>query len=220
MGVSFLKVNMERGWVKIYRKIQDNPFWDEKPFTKGQAWIDLLLLSNHKDNFFFVRGIKVEVKRGQVGWSEVRLADKWGWSRTKLRGFLKHLENEGQIEQQKNNVSLLITIRNFEEYQGKEQQKNSRKTAERQQKDTNKNEKNEKNEKKSIYGEFKNVKLTDEEHSKLKEKFNGSFTEKIEKLSLYIESKGVKYKSHYATILSWARKENNDSPQQPEYKQL
>ena len=62
---------------------------------------------------------------------------------------------------------------------------------------------------KESYGEFKNVKLTKEEYAKL-EKSN--LLPYIEKLSSYIASKGKKYKSHYATILNWARKENNKLP--------
>ena len=56
----------------------------------------------------------------------------------------------------------------------------------------------------NIYGEFKNVKLKKEEYDKL-EKSN--LLPYIEKLSSYIASKGKKYKSHYATILNWARKD-------------
>lgn len=61
-------------------------------------------------------------------------------------------------------------------------------------------------ENKTAYGEFENVLLTDEEHKKLKEKFT-DLQERIENLSSYIASKGGKYKSHYATILMWARKD-------------
>ena len=57
------------------------------------------------------------------------------------------------------------------------------------------------------YGEYKNVLLTDDELNKLKERFI-DYQERIERLSEYIASKGTKYKSHYATILSWARREN------------
>ena len=57
--------------------------------------------------------------------------------------------------------------------------------------------------KKNVYGEFKNVKLTDDEYKKLEEK---GLLNDIEKLSSYIESKGVRYKSHYATILVWNSK--------------
>ena len=71
---------------------------------------------------------------------------------------------------------------------------------------TKANEKNEKN----LYGEFKNVKLSDEEYQKIKEK---DMLKYIDILSEYKESKGKRYKNDYATILSWARKEqkNNNS---------
>lgn len=60
----------------------------------------------------------------------------------------------------------------------------------------------------NIYGEFKNVKLTKEEYAKL-EKSNLLLY--IEKLSSYIASKGKRYKSHYATILNWARKDKQNT---------
>lgn len=63
-----------------------------------------------------------------------------------------------------------------------------------------------KKEEKKKYGEFKNVLLTDEEYQKLKDRFN-DYKEKIENLSYYLKSKGDKYKSHYGTILNWARKD-------------
>lgn len=58
------------------------------------------------------------------------------------------------------------------------------------------------------YGEYNNVLLTDDELCKLKEKFP-DWEDRIDRLSGYIESKGAKYKSHYATILNWARREGN-----------
>lgn len=54
------------------------------------------------------------------------------------------------------------------------------------------------------YGEFKNVLLTDEEYKKLE---NINALSQIEKLSSYIASTGKRYKSHYATILNWDRRE-------------
>ena len=56
------------------------------------------------------------------------------------------------------------------------------------------------------YGEFNNVLLTDEECQKLKDKFNHRAAEVIEELSSGIESHGYKYRSHYAAILSWQRR--------------
>ncbi len=58
------------------------------------------------------------------------------------------------------------------------------------------------------YGEFNNVSLSDNEYEKLKDKFSeAGANERIETLSAAIASKGYKYKSHYATILSWDRRD-------------
>jgi len=61
---------------------------------------------------------------------------------------------------------------------------------------------------KQTFGELENVKLTSEEYEKLIERFNEFFVnEKIFDLDNYIGSTGKRYKSHYATILSWAKRD-------------
>ncbi|MFZ7340603.1 replisome organizer [Streptococcus suis] len=55
----------------------------------------------------------------------------------------------------------------------------------------------------SIYGEYKNIRLTDEEYQNLKDRLQGHTEIMIEKLSRYIKSKGTDYKDHYVTILNW-----------------
>ena len=56
------------------------------------------------------------------------------------------------------------------------------------------------------YGEYKNVLLTDEELEKLKTEYT-DYADRIERLSSYVASTGKSYKSHYATIRNWARKD-------------
>lgn len=56
------------------------------------------------------------------------------------------------------------------------------------------------------YGEYKNVLLTDDELDKLKSEYS-DWNERIERLSSYVASTGKSYKSHYATIRNWARKD-------------
>ena len=56
------------------------------------------------------------------------------------------------------------------------------------------------------YGEYKNVLLSDEELEKLSTEYY-DYEERIERLSSYVASTGKKYKSHYATIRNWARKD-------------
>ena len=212
---------MDKGYISLWRSIQDNEIWLEEKFTRAQAWIDMLLLANHKKTSMRVRGIKVEVDRGQIGRSKETLADRWKWSRSKVMRFLDELENDGMIEQQtsiKNSrLPRIISIVNYEKYQQNEQQKDNKKTLNEQQKDTNNNDNkiNNENNKKTIskdiskkevkhkHGEFKKVLLTDKEHSELLEKFGESKTkELIERLDGYVGSTGKSYKSHYMTILN------------------
>ena len=64
---------------------------------------------------------------------------------------------------------------------------------------------------KKPFGEFKNVLLTKEEHEKLHDRFNQETLAMIETLSSYIESTGKRYKSHYATLLSWAQRDQKET---------
>lgn len=77
--------------------------------------------------------------------------------------------------------------------------------------DKNRLDKNSRGGEKHAHGFFTNVLLTDDELKKLAEEIP-NYEEYIEKLSQYIESKGKKYKSHYATILMWHRKDREKQP--------
>ena len=61
------------------------------------------------------------------------------------------------------------------------------------------------------YGEYNNVLLTDEELDKLKDEYI-DWQDRIENLSSYVASTGKSYKSHYATIRNWARKDQERKP--------
>lgn len=67
------------------------------------------------------------------------------------------------------------------------------------------------------YGSYKNVLFTDEEYAKLQAEFPGDYSERIERLSEYIASTGKSYKSHLATIRSWARKDGAKASTMPSY---
>ena len=65
------------------------------------------------------------------------------------------------------------------------------------------------------YGQYKNVLLTDEDLEKLKIEFS-DWSERIERLSEYMASKGEAYKNHLATIRSWSRREQKIIPKEPQ----
>ena len=60
---------------------------------------------------------------------------------------------------------------------------------------------------KKEYGEFKNVKLSDEEYLKIQKTFPNDYAKRIQSLDDYIQSHGKKYKDFVATLRNWARKE-------------
>lgn len=141
------------GWVKIYRSLQEHWLWQDKPFSKGQAWIDLLMLANYEDKKIPYKGDVVTCERGTVNLSMLVLADRWGWSRHKTRDFLKLLEADGMVTVKATTHRATITIENYTIYNDlpttndttEGQQADSKGTAEGQQADTTKNVKNDKN---------------------------------------------------------------------------
>lgn len=68
------------------------------------------------------------------------------------------------------------------------------------------------------YGEHKNVLLTDEEYTKLKERFPTDYEEKINTLSEGLALKGYKYKSHYLAVIKWAKNDENKTVKTTETK--
>lgn len=146
---------MADGFVKLHRKIQDNWLWQDKPFSKGQAWIDLLLLANHAEGRFPLGNEIVTVVAGQIITSEKKLMERWGWSKSKLRYFLFSLESDSMLVKISDNKKTILTLCNYSDYNktetAKEPQTDCKKTANRPQKDTIKKKENKENNKKDIY---------------------------------------------------------------------
>lgn len=148
-------MKMKQGWISIHRQLQSHWLWDEKPFSKGQAWVDLLMLANHEDVKMPYKGEIITCKRGDVNRSILQLSERWGWSRGKTRDFLKLLENDEMVTVNATTHRTTITIVKYEDFAykptTKSQQKANKKPAKSQQADTNNNDNNENNENKIIY---------------------------------------------------------------------
>ena len=188
---------MHRGYIKLWRKICDSPFWKEKrTFSRAEAWIDMLMLANHKKGHIRKRGIRVEVDRGELAWSEVELSLRWKWSRGKVRRFLAELSSnsvqqiEPITEQQNKNVTSRYRILNYHQYQGNDTANDTANdTEDGQQTDSkryrNKNVKNEKNVKNNIIEQYSwlDVALW-EDFRKHRKKLRSPLTERAEKIIL------------------------------------
>lgn len=106
------------GYIKIYRSLfsDDSWIWMDKPFSRGQAWIDLLQMANIKDSKVLIKGNVIEVKRGQLLRSVKSLSDRWGWNTKKTDKFLTILKNEKMVVLKGGVYGTLITIENYAKY--------------------------------------------------------------------------------------------------------
>ena len=194
------------GYIKLHKKMVDWQ-WYADSNTKS-LFIDLLFDANFEDRKIGF----IDIKRGQCLTSLKRMSMRTGLSFQEIRTSLNKLEKSGEINKQSTNKYSIITINKWDDYQTINKQiTNNQQTINNIKEIKEINNIKEKIYKKEKYGQFKNVLLTAEEYEKLKQKYS-DYQDKIENLSNYIESKGAKYKSHYATILNWARKDDKDLP--------
>ena len=222
-----MKLPNTSGYILLSRKIINSQIID-KPPEYLKVWIYLLAKANFTESNNLKRG------QGFVTFSELQelLSYNVGYrkekpSRNKIWTIVEWLRNTHEadneadtnlpmIETTKVTHGLIYNIVKYDVYQSpdlyeRDGESNNEKTTKQQrsrQQPNNKykNDKKDKKDNKDIYGEFKNVKLTQDELEKLKSKFP-DYQDRIEKLSNYVASTGKRYSSHYATILNWSRKE-------------
>lgn len=108
------------GWIKLNRKILNNPIVckDSDYFS---VWCLLLLLATHTPINKVFKGKKIILREGQLITGRKFIANLFKISESKVQRILKGFENEHQIEQQTSSQNRLITIINWREYQNNEQ---------------------------------------------------------------------------------------------------
>ena len=107
------------GWIKLHRKITEKGFYYEPDYLA--VWIHLLLNANHFDNEFLFSGNTIELKAGQLIISQRSIAESFiGIPLSKVNKIIKYFEKEKQIELKTEQRSSLITIINWNQYQGTE----------------------------------------------------------------------------------------------------
>lgn len=124
------------GWILIDRKIREHWIYTEKPVSRFQAWIDLILSANYRDKTIMVNGHPYVIPRGSFLTSTRKLAERWGWSKNKVSRFLGTLQRDGMIKTG-TQVGTLITIEKYGFYQTRRDTKrDTRGTATGQRRDS------------------------------------------------------------------------------------
>ena len=143
---------MDNGWIKLHRKIK---WWEwYKDNNTKSLFFHLLVEANHNPQKW--RGHLIDNGQAVVG--RKQLSKDLGISEQSIRTSIKRLKSTSEITIKSTNKFSIITIVNWEQYQGKPQKSTSKPTstltinqpATNQQLTTNKNNKNNKNVKKLI----------------------------------------------------------------------
>lgn len=108
----------ENNWIKLDRSIRDHWLWSGEKFSRGQAFVDLLLTAAYADHKVMSQGRMIELKRGSLLTSIRCLADRWLWSKAKVSDFLDCLVEDNIICKQSDTKRTIITIVNYGKYQG------------------------------------------------------------------------------------------------------
>ena len=102
---------MDKGWIKIHRKILDWEWFDKAEMVK------LLIMFVCKANIEDKEWQGMVVRRGQFITSLDKLSAESGFSKQKIRTCLKRFENTKEITIKSTNKYTIVTICNYESYQ-------------------------------------------------------------------------------------------------------
>lgn len=116
---------MEEGYIKLSRKFFANDMWKEaRTFSECEAWLDLIQSARFEatPRKVSIGGREVSYTRSQYPASIRFLAKKWLWTERKVRSFLTKLKKEGMISTECQQGMNVITITNYDKYNGKRQE--------------------------------------------------------------------------------------------------
>lgn len=113
------------GYLPVSRKMFDgyDPLWDaDEVFDRRSAWIDLCQMAAYQPRRRVVADTVVELARGELLASERFLAERWHWTRARVRRFLGLLEKIERIEvlpaHQAAQVGSIVRLTKYETYNG------------------------------------------------------------------------------------------------------
>lgn len=109
-----------QGYIHLFRKIRNHPDYPsncDEVFNRAMAWIDLILEASGVERT--VRHIDCDVllKRGQLLFSQRYYAERWKWTRKKVRCFIEGAHRRAQTRAHLGAHRItILTILNYDSY--------------------------------------------------------------------------------------------------------
>ena len=111
-----------KNYYLIQRKVVTDTLYYLEPFTKWQAWHDMIRMANYDTGEIKDGQEIIKLNRGEFCHTENHLASSWKWSRGKVRRFLEWLEKDERITvrktvQMSGHPRIVVFVAKYDEYQ-------------------------------------------------------------------------------------------------------
>lgn len=105
-------------FIMIPRKMFDSGFFGGESYSRREAFFDLVQMAEREKKTSIIGGRSITVQRGQIAVSIRSLSEKWKWSKDKVQKTLILYEEAGLIGRKTDGVISLLTLSNYDTYQG------------------------------------------------------------------------------------------------------
>jgi len=106
---------MEKGWFKLYRKLEDEPFYKKSHYV--HLWIHILMRASREGRKVVINGETLDIPLGSIVTGRKRLASETGIKESTIRSTLSWLEVNQLITISVTPKFSVITVNNWEKYQ-------------------------------------------------------------------------------------------------------
>ncbi|WAW14767.1 hypothetical protein [Peptostreptococcus equinus] len=108
------------GWIKIYRKILNNEFYQGLTGRQRDVIMTILLMADHESREWTYKGVKYKTEPGQLFTSLSKIAKKCGkdCTRETVRTTINNAINAQFLTIETHKTHTVISIANWERYQG------------------------------------------------------------------------------------------------------
>ncbi len=126
---------MNRGFVKLWRKTRDSRIFQSEGLLK--VWIWCLLKASHIERWVSIRTgrgtIEILLKPGQFIYGRNSAAKELRMKPSTVRNRIQKLKNIENLDIQKDTHFSIITVKNWDTYQGNEKKEDSKEDNQRTQ---------------------------------------------------------------------------------------
>lgn len=104
-------------FISVPRALFDDDAFPEEPFSRREAFLDLVQRATYKPLTIPVKGGVIDIGRGELIVSIRKLAARWGWSKSKVEKVLDEFVSQQRIGHRTDGVTTVLSITNYDMFQ-------------------------------------------------------------------------------------------------------